>query len=137
VAAAPAPVFTTRSDALEFVLSAAAMNDVVTTDSPLCDSLVIGDGDQWEPVADPAVLSVGASDLPGLIAACKAQEIVLATGEHDPLCRPSDLVKAYPEATVVAGTGHYPHLQSPDAIWSSLDHLLQSTLHAEPSALPT
>lgn len=137
VAAAPAPVFATRNDALGFVLSAAAMSDVVTTDSPLCDSLVIGDGDQWEPVADPAVLSVGASDLPGLIAACKAQQILLATGEHDPICRPSDLVKAYPEVAVVAGTGHYPHLQSPEAIWSSLDHLLQSTLHAERSTLPT
>ncbi|WP_460073009.1 alpha/beta fold hydrolase [Streptomyces sp. YKOK-I1] len=129
VAAAPARVFASRGDAVRHVLTVTAMVDVIDPDSALCDALVIGDGDQWEAVADPASLSVGAPDLPGLIAACRAQEIVLAAGERDPLSPPSDLVKLYPEATVLAGAGHCPHLQNPESVWPLLDHLLLSALH--------
>ncbi|WP_086013778.1 MULTISPECIES: alpha/beta fold hydrolase [Streptomyces] len=126
VAAAPAPVFATRDDAVGFVLAAAAISDVVTTDSPLCDSLVIGDGDHWEAVTDLSVLSVGAADLPGMIAACRAQEVVLAAGEHDPVCPPAELAKAFPTVTVLAGASHYPHLQTPEAVWPLLDHVERS-----------
>ncbi|MGW0949689.1 alpha/beta fold hydrolase [Streptomyces sp. NPDC002623] len=134
VAAAPAPVFATRDDAVQFVLAVAAMSDVVTNESPLCDSLVVGDGERWEAVTDPAVLAVGAADLPGLIAACRAQEVVLAAGEHDPICPPAELAKACPDVTVLAGASHYPHLENPETVWPLLDHMLQSALHLGPSA---
>ncbi|MEV5843563.1 alpha/beta fold hydrolase [Streptomyces sp. NPDC051985] len=134
VAAAPARVFASRDDAVRHVLTVAAMNDAVDPGSALCDTLVIGDADQWEATADPAALSVGAPDLPGLVAACRAQEIVLAAGEHDPLCAPADLVKLHPEATVLAGAGHCPHLQNPEFLWPLLDHMLLSALHLSPDA---
>ncbi|GGN19389.1 alpha/beta fold hydrolase [Streptomyces fuscichromogenes] len=123
-AAAPAPVFPTRDDAVRFVLAVAAMGDAVDPASPLCDRLVIGDGDQWEPVTDPASLGVGAPDLPGLLAASRAREVLLAAGEHDPLCPPSDLLKTRPAATVLPGAGHYPHVQSPESVWPLLENLL-------------
>ncbi|MEU6198561.1 alpha/beta hydrolase [Streptomyces sp. NPDC047061] len=129
VAAAPARVFASRDEAVCQVLRVAAMDDVVDPGSALCDSLVIGDGDQWEMVADSASLAVGAPDLPGLLAACRAQETVLATGEHDPLSQPRDLVSLRSEATVLAGAGHNPHLQNPEYVWPLLDHLYLSMLH--------
>ncbi|MEU6371543.1 alpha/beta hydrolase [Streptomyces sp. NPDC046909] len=134
VAGAPAKVFASRDEAVRHVLTVAAMDDVVDPDSALCDSLVIGDGNQWEAVADPAVLSVGAPDLRGLMASCRAQEIALVAGERDPLCPPAELVRLYPEATVLAGAGHCPHLQNPEFVWPLLDHLLLSALHHSPSA---
>lgn len=69
---------------------------------------------------DPATPGVGAPDMVGLLAACRA-DVVLARGELDPMVSEGDLDALVPAHVTLAGLGHNPHVESP-ALVAALLH---------------
>lgn len=70
---------------------------------------------QWRLALDPAAFRVGAPDLAGLLAACRA-DVVLARGEHDPMVTGEQLAGLHPAPVTLAGLGHNAHVEDPAAV---------------------
>lgn len=81
-----------------------------------------GDGRDgpWRLAQDPATFAVGAPDVDGLLAAARAR-VVLAAGEHDPMCPPDVLHAVAPDGVVLAGLGHNAHVEDPAAVWDLIE----------------
>jgi len=65
---------------------------------------------------DQRAFGVGAPDLPGLLAACRA-EVVLARGADDPMVTAAQLG---PGAVSLPGLGHNAHVEDPAAVLALL-----------------
>ena len=74
---------------------------------------------------DDAAFGVGAPDLAGPLAACRAK-VVLAAGQHAPMC-PEHLAE-FGAPVLLAGCGHNAHVEKPAALRPLLDQLLQAFL---------
>jgi pimeloyl-ACP methyl ester carboxylesterase len=68
---------------------------------------------------------VGAPDLAGLLAASRAP-VVLAAGEHDPMCPADQLRTLVPDPVVLSGLGHNVHVESPQALWPLIERMARS-----------
>ncbi|MFI9011939.1 alpha/beta fold hydrolase [Actinosynnema sp. NPDC053489] len=113
-AARPPRVFPTRDEAAAWAARLAGV--------PLDDSGVVEVDGGWRAALDPAAFGVGAPDVTGLLAVAKAP-VVLATGEHDPLCPPGHLLAARPDGVVLPGVGHNAHVERPASIGPVLERL--------------
>ncbi|MDQ3404047.1 MAG: alpha/beta hydrolase [Actinomycetota bacterium] len=106
----PARVFDTREEALDRAWKVAGLP------GPSADSrLVRADGDGWRIALDAGAFSVGRPDLPGLLAASRA-EVMLAAGESDPMSPADHLRALVPAPVMLAGLGHSAHVQDPTAL---------------------
>ncbi|MEV0679935.1 alpha/beta fold hydrolase [Actinosynnema sp. NPDC050436] len=114
LAAKPARLYPTCEDASAWAAKLAGV--------PLAHGVVQTQAG-WRAALDPAAFGVGAPDVSGLLAAAKAPAL-LATGEHDPLCPPADLLDAQPGGMVLAGVGHNAHVEQPESIRPVLERLL-------------
>ncbi|GAB3476469.1 alpha/beta fold hydrolase [Amycolatopsis cihanbeyliensis] len=81
----PNRIFPSRHEAAERALKVAGLTGLWQPDSPALEPSIERVGEGWRPTMDPAAFGVGAPDLPGLLAACRATTL-LAAGEHDPMC---------------------------------------------------
>jgi pimeloyl-ACP methyl ester carboxylesterase len=122
MAARPGRVFGTRAEAVERALKVAGLRGLVPDDSPAAGAAVVASAGGWELALDNAAFGVGAPDMAGLLAACRA-DVVLAAGEHDPMCPPEQLDALQPGAVVLPRLGHNAHVQDPDALRPLLDRL--------------
>jgi hypothetical protein len=75
----------TREEAAQHWLKVAGLHGLWPADSPAIDAGLIDTEDGWRTALHPQTFGVGAPDMPGLLAASRA-EIVLAAGEKDPMC---------------------------------------------------
>lgn len=123
LAARTAKVFATREDAVE---RASRMAGV-----PLRHGASEVDGG-WTISLDTKAFGVGRPDMPGLLAAARA-DVVLAAGENDPMCPQEHLSELVPDPVMFAGAGHNVHVESP----SSLSPLLAQLATKPPSAVST
>ena len=73
----------------------------------------------WRLALDPKAFAVGAPDLPGLLAACRAR-VVLARGETDPMVGADQLAALRPDAVTLPGLGHNAHVEDPAAVLALL-----------------
>ncbi|NIH87614.1 alpha/beta fold hydrolase [Amycolatopsis granulosa] len=105
----PAKVFASREEAAARWLKLSGLHGLVAADSPIVDS---GLTEGWRPALDQAAFGVGAPDLPGLLAAARAP-VVLAAGEHDPMCPAAHLPE---DAVILPGLGHNAHVEDPAAL---------------------
>ena len=121
LAARPNPVYATRGEAAERYLRVAGLTGLVAPDAVADAALVHGD-EGWTVAFDPAVFAVGAPDMAGLLGASRAS-VVLAVGEHDPMCREDQLRKLVPAPVMLPGLGHNPQVEAPDALWPLLERL--------------
>ena len=121
LAARPNPVYPTRAEAAERHLKLAGLVGLVTPDAVAAAALEQR-GDGWSVAFDPGAFAVGAPDMPGLLAGSRAP-IILAAGEHDPMCAAHHLRALVPDPVILAGLGHNAHVQSPEALWPLLEHL--------------
>jgi pimeloyl-ACP methyl ester carboxylesterase len=119
LAARPATVFGTRTEAMERALKVAGVAD-------LLPSLAAAVAPGWRLALDPAVFGVGAPDMPGLLAACRGS-VILAAGASDPMSPQAHLRSLSPDVVVLAGLGHNAHVEDPPALWP----LVESLAHAE------
>ncbi|OXM71022.1 alpha/beta fold hydrolase [Amycolatopsis thermalba] len=105
----PAKVFGSRDEAAERWLKVSGLHGLVPVDSPVVDS---GLAEGWRLALDQAAFGVGAPDLDGLLAAARAP-VILAAGEHDPMCPAAHLPG---DAVLLPGLGHNAHVEDPAAL---------------------
>jgi pimeloyl-ACP methyl ester carboxylesterase len=121
LAARPNPVYATRGEAAERHLRLAGLSGLVAPDAVGDAALVPGD-EGWSVAFDPAAFAVGAPDMAGLLGASRAS-VVLAAGEHDPMCTGDQLRALVPDPVILPGLGHNAHVEAPDALWPLLERL--------------
>jgi len=129
VAARPPRGFATRAEAVDRWLRMSGLAGLVPADSPLVAAGVVESTDGWRVAVDAGAFGVGAPDVPALLARATCPTI-LAAGERDPMCPPSDLLDVDADATVLPAAGHNVHVESPLTLWPILDQLLMSVTDA-------
>ncbi|WP_216215908.1 alpha/beta fold hydrolase [Amycolatopsis aidingensis] len=118
----PNRVFPSRQEAAERALKVAGLTGLWQPGSPALEPGIERVAEGWRLTMDPAAFGVGAPDLPGLLAACRAR-VLLAAGEHDPMCPAEHLSPLDAESTVLPGLGHNAHVEAPQALLPLLDRL--------------
>ena len=83
-------------------------------DERLAPGVLEQDG-RWRLALDRTAFAVGAPDLPGLLAASRA-DVVLARGEHDPMVSDAQLAALWPPRSSLPGLGHNAQVESPAAV---------------------
>jgi len=126
LAARPGREYGTRAEAVQRALKVAGLGQLVPEDSSLAGAAVVQSAGGWRLALDNAAFGVGAPDMAGLLAACRAR-VVLAAGEHDPMCPPDQLHALRPDAVVLPGLGHNAHVENPVALQPLLDQLQGAT----------
>lgn len=122
LATRPNRVFDTRAEAAERALRVAGLTGLVAPDAPLVDRAIREADGGWRLTLDPAAFAVGAPDMPGLLAASRA-EVLLAAGEHDPMSPGAHLARLRPDSVLLPGLGHNAHVEDPAALLPVLDRL--------------
>ena len=115
LAAKPAKTFGTREEAMDRALKVAGLHGLV----PSLEAGVVAD-EGWRLTLDGAAFGVGAPDMAGLLAACRAT-VMLASGSADEMSPPAHLRELRDDAVELAGVGHNAHVESPSALWPLLD----------------
>jgi pimeloyl-ACP methyl ester carboxylesterase len=115
-AARPPRVFETQAEADQAYLKVSGLLGIAPADPAGLRETEGG----WRLAMDPAAFGVGAPDMPALLAAARCP-VVLAAGEHDPMCRPEQLRALDPDAVTLAGLGHNAHVEDPAAIRALLE----------------
>ncbi|WP_425440463.1 alpha/beta fold hydrolase [Prauserella shujinwangii] len=123
LAAAPARSFGTREEAVRRWLRVSGLTDLVAAGSPAARAGVTGGDGAWRLALDQGAFGVGAPDMPGLLGAARA-DVVLAAGEHDPMCPVEHLWDLRADHVVLPGLGHNAHVEDPAALLPVLDRLV-------------
>lgn len=118
----PPRLFAARGEAADRALRVAGLAGLLPPDAPLVDDAVARVDGGWRLALDPAAFAVGAPDMEGLLAACRAP-VVLACGQHDPMSPAEHLGQLVTDPVVLAGLGHNAHVESPAALLPILDQL--------------
>jgi len=121
LAARPNPVYATRGEAAERYLRLAGLNGLVAPEA-LGDAALVRGDDGWTVAFDPAVFSVGAPDMAGLVGAARAS-VTLAAGENDHMSTADQLRALVPDPVILPGLGHNAHVEDPEALWPLLERL--------------
>jgi len=121
LSARPNQVYASRAEAAERYLKLAGLGGLLAPEAVGEAALVRGDGG-WSVAFDPAAFAIGAPDMASLLAASRAQ-VMLAAGEHDPMCTHAQLRALVADPVIVPGLGHNAHVQSPETLWPLLEWL--------------
>jgi pimeloyl-ACP methyl ester carboxylesterase len=124
LSARPNPVYATRGEAAERHLRLAGLTGLMTPEA-VADAALAREPEGWTAAFDPAAFAVGTPDMAGLLAASRAP-VILAAGEHDPMCRAEQLRALVPEPAILRGLGHNAHAEDPEALWPLLERLAAS-----------
>jgi pimeloyl-ACP methyl ester carboxylesterase len=116
----PVQEFTSRADAVARYLRVSGLAGLVDPDGAAVDAGLREQTGTWRLAMDPRAFGVGAPDMFGLLAACRAS-VRLARGETDPMVSADDLAELRPDAVTLTGVGHNAHVEDPAAVL----HLLQ------------
>jgi pimeloyl-ACP methyl ester carboxylesterase len=124
LSARPNPAYGTRREAAERHLRLAGLTGLMTPEA-VADAALAREPEGWTAAFDPAAFAVGTPDMAGLLAASRAP-VILAVGEHDPMCRAEQLRALVPEPAILRGLGHNAHAEDPEALWPLLERLAAS-----------
>jgi pimeloyl-ACP methyl ester carboxylesterase len=115
IASRPVTWFDDESAAVDRALRVAGLAGLVDPSSPMATAGVVADGCRFRLAHDPATADLGAPDIAGLVAACRAR-VVLGCGSEDPMVGHAELVGFDPAAFVLEGIGHNAHVEAPDLV---------------------
>lgn len=115
LAGRPVQDFPTRDEAAARHLRVSGLAGLLPPDSPAVAAGLRERDGSWRLALDPRAFAVGAPDLPGLLAACRA-DVVLARGETDPMVGADQLAALRPDAVTLPGLGHNAHVEDPAAV---------------------
>jgi pimeloyl-ACP methyl ester carboxylesterase len=111
----PAQDFPSRDEAAARHLRVSGLAGLLPPDSPAVTAGLRERAGGWRLALDPRAFAVGAPDLPGLLAACRAR-VVLARGETDAMVDAAQLGALRPDAVTLLGLGHNAHVEDPAAV---------------------
>lgn len=118
----PVQEFGSRADAAARYLRVSGLAGLVDPDGAAVDAGLRGEAGSWRLALDPRAFGVGAPDMPGLLAACRAR-VLLARGETDPMVSADELAELLPDAVTLPGLGHNAHVEDPAAVLRLLEPL--------------
>lgn len=115
LAARPAQDFANRAEAAARHLRVSGLTGLLDPDGAAVTAGLRRRDGGWRLALDPAAFGVGAPDLPGLLAACRAR-VVLARGEADPMVTADQLTELRPESVTIPHLGHNAHVEDPATV---------------------
>ncbi len=115
----PVRWFESRDDALDRYLLVAGLAGLVDRDDPIASSGVVTDGGRSRLAADPRIhLGVGAAA--GPLARAITAPLRLLAGGADPMVSIDDMRRLDPDAVLLDGLGHNPHVEAPERLWAAI-----------------
>lgn len=123
LARAPARRFATRDEAIERHLRVSGLKGLVAPDSPAASIGVVEVEGGFRLAADPGINAVAGAPIASVLAAMRAP-LRLAAGERDPMVTAEEMRRFDPDAMVMAGLGHNPHVEAPDRLWQLVEAAL-------------
>jgi pimeloyl-ACP methyl ester carboxylesterase len=119
----PVHEFASRAEAAARYLRVSGLTGLVDPGSAGVDAGLREQAGRWRLALDPRAFGVGAPDMPGLLAACRAR-VILARGETDPMVSADDVEALQPGAVTLPGLGHNAHVENPAAVLRLLEPLV-------------
>jgi pimeloyl-ACP methyl ester carboxylesterase len=123
LARAPARWFATREEAIERYLRIAGLAGLVAPDSAAAAIGVVEEGGRFRLAADPRSAAVVGVPIEGVIAAMRAP-LRLAAGARDSMVTLEQMRRFDPEAVLLEGLGHNPHVEAPERLWQLVEAAL-------------
>jgi len=115
----PTAWFGSRAEAVERHLRVSGLAGLLDADDDRLGPGVREQDGRWRLALDGAAFAVGEPDLPGLLAAGRA-DVVLARGEHDPMVTDAQLAALWPATVALPGLGHNAQVEDPAAVLALL-----------------
>jgi pimeloyl-ACP methyl ester carboxylesterase len=115
--------FATREEAIERYLRVSGLKGLIDPSSTECATGIVAEEGRFRLAADPRINGVVGVALEAVIAAMRAP-LRLAAGEHDPMVTLDQMRRFDPQAAVIAGAGHNPHVEAPEALWRMVEDAL-------------
>lgn len=116
IAAIPPRTLPTLEQAMDRYLKIAGLAGHADTARRSAEIGVTEDGGQYRIAADQRIFGCASMGVPTILQSTQCP-CVLGTGEKDPIAPIADFTEMGLDATVVAGAGHYPQIDAPDAVW--------------------
>jgi pimeloyl-ACP methyl ester carboxylesterase len=113
VAQRPLAWFASRDEAAARYLRVSGLGGLLPAGDPAVDAGLREQGGRWGLAMDPGTFSVGAPDMPQLLARSQAA-VTLARGEHDPMNTDEQLARLGVPTATLPGLGHNAHAESPE-----------------------
>jgi len=119
----PVRWFATREEAIERYLRVAGLKGLIDPGSPEAAIGIAAEEGRFRLAADPRINSVVGVSIETVIAAMQAP-LRLAAGEHDPMVTLGQMRRFDPQAALIAGAGHNPHVETPERLWQVIEEAL-------------
>ena len=123
LARAPVRWFATREEAIERYLRVSGLKGLLDPNSPEAAVGIVPEAGRFRLAADPRINGVVGVPIETVIAAMRAP-LRLAAGEHDPMVTLEQMRRFDPQAAIIAGAGHNPHVETPEALWRVVEDAL-------------
>jgi pimeloyl-ACP methyl ester carboxylesterase len=115
LAARPPAWYDSRAEAAARHLRVSGLAGLVPADDASVDAGLRQEDGRWRLAMDPGAFAVGAPDMVGLLARCRAA-VTLARGEHDPMNTDEQLARLGTPTVTLPGLGHNAHVESPERV---------------------
>lgn len=123
LARAPLRWFETRAAAIERYLRVAGLEGLVVPQAPQAAVGIVEAEGGFRLAADPRITQVVGPPIERIIAAMRAP-LRLAAGERDPMVSETQMRRFDPDAVVLRGLGHNPHVEAPELLWQVVEAAL-------------
>jgi pimeloyl-ACP methyl ester carboxylesterase len=123
IARSPVHWFENRAQALQRYLRISGLEGLVAADSECAIRGITEYEGKFRLSMDPRANLAGAP-LERIIPAMKSP-LRLAAGENDPMVTLAQMRRYDPQAVIIEGLGHSPHVQAPERLWSFLEPIVQ------------
>ena len=122
----PVHEFGSRGEAAARYLRVSGLAGLLDPDSAAVAVGLREQAGRWRLALDPRAFGVGAPDMSGLLAACRAR-VILARGETDPMVSTHDLAQLQRSAVTLPRLGHNAHVEDPAAVLQLVDLAREGT----------
>jgi pimeloyl-ACP methyl ester carboxylesterase len=123
LARAPMRWFATREEAIERYLRVSGLKGLLDPNSPEAAVGIVAEEGRFRLAADPGINGVVGVPIEAVIAAMRAP-LRLAAGERDPMVTLEQMRRFDPQAAIIPGAGHNPHLDAPEMLWRAVEDAL-------------
>jgi pimeloyl-ACP methyl ester carboxylesterase len=123
LARAPVRWFATRTEAIERYLLVSGLKDLIDPGSAAAARGIVEEGGRFRLAADPGIANAVGVPIEKVIGAMLAP-LHLAAGEGDPMVSLEQMRHFDPAARLLPGSGHNPHVETPEVLWRYVEEVL-------------